>query len=235
MENGELEREVARRHWFHTIEVGPGLKTKGHYEPIPGPLFDSFGIGRDLSGIRALDLGCADGAYAFELARRGAYVTAVDIFSADAQNVEFLSRVLGLPVAYERKTIYQLDGEPFDLVVALGVLYHLEHPLLGLQCLNRVARKTLLLESHIETSWRARGGRFAQFFPDRELNNDPSNWWAPTQECLFALVGSAGFEIREHRRHVPGRMILRAEKVKDVHPAFTPEDVFRRHFDKEPF
>jgi len=231
MDRATLEAEVKRRHWFHTFEIAPGLWTAGHYKPDPAWLFELMGVARDLGGRRALDMGCADGLYAFEFARRGAEVTAVDVFTPEFRNVQFLSELWQIPVRYVQSTVYTYQAEPADVVLALGVLYHLQYPLLGLHCLNALCRDQLVLESEVRRGW----GKTLRFLPGQELNNDPSNWWVPTKRCLRAMVESAGFRIEKAIQHAPRRFMIAARKVREVAPAFNPQDVNMANYGIAPY
>ena len=89
------------------------------------------------SATRALDIGCNAGFYSFELARRGADVLAVDVDEHYLRQARWAAAELGLAdrVTLRRLGVYELaglDAEPFDVVLFLGVLYHLRHPLLAL-------------------------------------------------------------------------------------------------------
>lgn len=227
----QLEAEVQRRAWFHTMEIAPGLWTKGHYTPSNDWLVEVMELPKEMSGMTALDMGCSDGAHAFGFARRGATVTAVDLYSPDGQNVEFLARLWDLPVTYQQSTVYQFRGGPYDLVLAGGLLYHLQHPLLGLQVLNSVCRDTLVLESHIISGW----GMVCKFYPRDELAKDPSNWWGPTKKCLLAMVESCGFEVVKAFSHTKGRMMIKAKKVREVSPDLDVNSVHMRNYGVTPF
>ncbi|MBN1477585.1 methyltransferase domain-containing protein [Candidatus Sumerlaeota bacterium] len=228
MDRAQLEEEVRRRYWFHRFEIAPGLWTEGHYQADPAGLFAHMGFPPEMSGMRALDMGCADGLFAIEMARRGAEVTAVDVFPPDFRNVEFLSALWQIPVTYVQSTIYEFQGEPFDLIFASGVLYHLQYPLLGLHRLNALCAMggKMILESHVDRGRRLR----MTFLPGRELNDDPSNWWIPTVRCFEAMARSAGFEIEKAVRPAPHRWMMRVRKGRECPPAFTPDEVMMANF-----
>lgn len=232
MDRAALEAEVKRRHWFHTFEIAPGLWTSGHYKPDPNWVFGMMGLPERMDGLHALDMGCADGIFAFEMARRGAKVTAIDVFSPGFRNVEFLSKLWNLPVEYKQSTIYEFKpGEPFDIVLAMGVFYHLQYPLLGLHCLNQLCRGTLLFETEIRPGW----SMSLKFLPGTELNNDPSNWWVPTRKCMLAMLRSAGFEIGHDVKHAPRRFMVRAKRVKEIAPAIDPIAVHQANYGINPY
>src|SRR4051794_38772814 len=73
----DAAREVAERDWYHTQELAPGVETPGMFDLRP--YVDRYGIPPDLTGKRVLDVGTFEGFWAFELERRGAEVTAIDV------------------------------------------------------------------------------------------------------------------------------------------------------------
>ena len=237
MTEEELKAEVAKRHWFHIMELAPGVVTPGAYKPDTEWLFNTIGVPLDLTGKRALDLGCADGAHSFGMAKMGAAVTAVDLFSPDFRNVEFISQLWDIPVTYRQSSVYTLDEEPFDLILALGVIYHLEHPLLALQNLNKQCTMggMLLLESHVEHALMLRNKNLASFWPDDQLNNDPSNWWTPTRKCLDEMLRVSGFRVVQRFNTEKHRYLLRAEKIENRPPALHFRDVYNRYYGHDPY
>jgi tRNA (mo5U34)-methyltransferase len=184
-------------------------------------------IAADLSGCRVLDIGCNAGFYSFELARRGAQVTAIDIDPHYLDQAHWAARRFGLQqrIEFRRASVYSLAGsaEKFDIVWFLGVLYHLRHPLLALDILRTVTRRQLVLQTLTmpgEAVWPVpvtvdlgdreplrRPGWPCMAFIERELADDPTNWWAPNHACVEAMVRSAGFRISAR----PGHEIYLAE------------------------
>ena len=79
----------------------------------------------------------------------------------------------------------------FDLVLFLGVLYHLRHPLLALAHIFSVTGKQLILETHTDMLWSTRPAMV--FYPGPELYGDPTNWWGPNPAAVVAMLKSVGF------------------------------------------
>jgi len=234
--NEELIAKMAGQRWHRRMELAPGIFTPA--SPIPALILDEF-LPADLSGMRVLDLGTWDGACAFECKCRGAEsVLAIDIADPDKCGFNLARECLGLEVEYQRRSIYDLsaakDGK-FDLILFLGLIYHLRHPLLALDILWDICIHTLLVESqvcdeHFVTGRDAEGkerrealsgwmreNRVAQFYPSNELNGDFSNWFSPNVACLEGWLDSSGFEpeltirdksrafFRAQRRDMPTR------------------------------
>lgn len=189
--------------WFHQVELAPGLSTRD-VSPSEGPqpkdhpwprweqLRDQ--IPADLSGLRILDIGCADGFFSVELARRGAAeVVAVDPWAKAVRRVEFLREHFGLTQITPRQaTVYELDegwGQ-FDLVLALALLYHLEHPLLGLQRLFPLSRMLYLETITVDDEEKS-------YLYLRDPSEAPgAHWvpkWLPTKRCLEDMLHWVGY------------------------------------------
>jgi len=136
----DLRKAVASISWRHTIDLGHGVVTSA----VGGNLvlIKRLGLPERLDGLSVLDVGAWDGFFSFEAERRGARrVLATDSFQWDGggwgtkRGFELARRALGSQI--EDKTIDVLDISPeavgtFDLVLFLGVLYHMRHPLLAL-------------------------------------------------------------------------------------------------------
>jgi tRNA (mo5U34)-methyltransferase len=91
----------------------------------------------------------------------------------------------------------------FDVVLYLGVLYHMRHPLLALERLRRVTGDLAVVESQVTFFPGFEHRAFAEFFERDELNNDYTNWWAPNLAGLVAMCRAAGFRTVEVRRRAP--------------------------------
>jgi tRNA (mo5U34)-methyltransferase len=172
----------------------------------------------DLSGRSVLDIGCNGGFYAMEMKRRGAArVLGVDFDNDYLAQARFAAEVLGFDIEFRKLSVYDLAalGERFDLVLFMGVLYHLRHPLLALDIVREhVAGDLMVFQSMQRGSGQVRPfdpdypfletGIFDEpswpkmHFIEHRYARDPTNWWAPNAACVEAMLRSAGFEILEH-------------------------------------
>lgn len=199
-ERGALQAEIDRLPWFHQIDFGSGILTPGTIRTskirrMSRMLFD----GLDLQGRTLLDIGCWDGAYSIEATRRGAIVTATDHYvwqevPARRQAFDLAMRrlapsVRAMDVPVEELTVEQ-HGR-FDIVLFLGVLYHLRHPLKALERVARLAADTLIVETRM--TMRYVGKPVMQFHPGQTLENDPTNWWTPNRRCVEEMLRDIGF------------------------------------------
>ena len=211
----------AYQNWYHRIEVAPGIVTPGFNESEK--VLRLLDLPRSLAGKRVLDIGTRDGFFAFECEKRGADVTAIDYLPASATGFGIASRLLGSRVRYVQANIYRLDHQQlgtFDLVLMLGLLYHLRDPLGALDIVRDLCAGELLFETHVSDDELARLGPhfnehpLMQFLPGESLNADPTNFWAPNTRCVEAMLREAGFSI-ELTTRVGNRTIVHARTGGD--------------------
>jgi len=231
----EAERFLARlsdTFWFQRFEIAPGVFTPRGNDVVH--LCQIWQIPSDLSGKRVLDIGAANGGFSFEMEKRGASVVAVDIVPDDYFSFRTIADFLGSTVEYRVLSAYDLDPNDigtFDIVLFLGVVYHLRHPLLALDKIWGVTKKCCYVESHVidgglVTPWgfsslnefdaRLTQLPIVEFHRLGELNRDVSNWFSPTIAALDAWLWSAGFEpelIVKWPSDKPVRCAFRAKKL----------------------
>ena len=198
-----LRTEVNKIQWWHSIDLGHGVVTPGSYDTRT--LLNRIGMPADLRGMSVLDIGAWDGYMSFEAERRGASrVLATDSYvwrnnimnniATGKAGFEFARTALGSKVEDMEIDVMDLAPErvgTFDLVLFLGVLYHLRHPLLALERVRSVTRKLLIMETHIDLPQIQRPAM--AFYPGSEANNDPTNWWGPNEACCVEMLKNAGF------------------------------------------
>ena len=207
--------------WFHNMDLGGVRTAPDHFlYDYPNNKFSKFAgaLPDDLSGKTVLDIGCNAGFYAMEMKRRGAQrVVAVDSDPKYLAQAEFAARVNGLEIEFAQLSVYDVAklGEKFDLVIFMGVLYHLRHPLLALDLIHQhVARDLMLFQSmqrgSEEVTEVARDYPFGQtaifdqpgypklHFVEQRYCDDPTNWFIPNRAATEAMLRSAGFEISAH-------------------------------------
>jgi 2-polyprenyl-3-methyl-5-hydroxy-6-metoxy-1,4-benzoquinol methylase len=163
----------------------------------------------DITGCRALDIGCNAGYMSFALKRlRAGYVLGVDSnFGAATSFVEqakFCRDVLGLDVEFREQSFFDLEADPpFDLVLFSGVLYHLEDYATGLDKLVSLAVPTtglIVLETAIAPVTRTLPGR-------ADYHGDASTFFVPSIGVLLELVRERGFRV-EIVRDLAERAVL---------------------------
>jgi tRNA (mo5U34)-methyltransferase len=184
--------------WHQRFEVAPGVFTPGTNDV--GFLASTAGIPERLNGETVLDIGTTNGGVAFELERRGAgRIVAVDILDPDVFGFNAIKQLVGSSAEHVRASVYELPEllrEQFDIVLFLGVLYHLRHPLLALDNVRRLTRLHAYIESAICDSElpQAANAAVARFYRRSELGADPTNWFSPSLAALVDWCASCGLE-----------------------------------------
>jgi tRNA (mo5U34)-methyltransferase len=218
--DGALAREIrALAPWFHNLHLPDGAQTAPDHPLGDFPAFKweqiSPWLPEDMSGLRALDIGCNAGFYSLAMARRGAQVLGIDVDPHFLRQAEWARERFGVSaerLALRQMQVYELARleEQFDVVLFLGVLYHLRYPLLALDIVAERARETLVLQTLTmpgeeiaeppddlrlsEREAMLQPGWPKMAFIERRLEDDPTNWWAPNRACVEAMLRSAGLE-----------------------------------------
>lgn len=218
----EIQRRAeALGPWFHNLDLN-GVRTApnhflGDYPMVKWTNF-ADAIPQDLTGKSVLDIGCNGGFYSIEMKKRGAErVLGVDFDEDYLAQARFAAEVTGHDIEFRKLSVYDVGalGERFDVVLFMGVLYHLRHPLLALDLIHEHVAKDLLVfqsmqrgsrdiapvnENHDfwETEHLDAPGYPKLHFIEHRYANDPTNWWVPNRACAEAMLRSAGFEIVHH-------------------------------------
>jgi tRNA (mo5U34)-methyltransferase len=231
--------------WFHNIDL-KGVRTApnhflGDYPNVKWRHF-AHAVPKDLRGMTVLDIGCNGGFYSIEMKRRGAdRVVAIDTETMYLNQARFAAEMSGVEIEFRELSVYDVAklGERFDLVIFMGVLYHLRHPLLALDLIHdHVARDMLLFQSMQrgsadveplepdypieETKIFDRPGYPKMHFVEHRYSHDDSNWWIPNRACVEAMLRDSGFEIRERAEdevYLCRRVERAAPGIGAVYPA----------------
>ncbi|HSP14335.1 MAG TPA: DUF1698 domain-containing protein [Thermoanaerobaculia bacterium] len=216
----EIRRLIAEHgRWWHEIELGPGIVTPGDdSNRMKLPILDSIGLPGSMKGLRALDIGCSDGYFSFEMERRGAEVVAIDFVPEDYTGFATAKKILGSHVSYRMDNVYNLSPEKygaFDIVLFMGVLYHLRKPLAALDSIRSVMKEgaqlfvgTMMIDEYFllpdgsTTTLDAvnpvlKNVPIWQAYPGDALNGDFTNCFAPNESALRAALEEAQFRVDE--------------------------------------
>jgi tRNA (mo5U34)-methyltransferase len=193
--------------WWHSFELPNGRVIDGvnTLEGLRNRLAQ-FPIPENLTGKRVLDIGAWDGWFSFEMERRGARVVAVDNW--DNPRFREVHQLLASKVEYLQLDMYELTPErigQFDIVLFLGVLYHLKHPLLALERVCALTTDLAAVDSFvIQERHRPNSdvGRrpIMEFYETNEFGGQTDNWVGPSVPCLMAFCRTAGFAQVELRK-----------------------------------
>ena len=218
----EIQQQVqALGPWFHNIDLC-GVHTApdhflGDYPAMKWKKF-AHAIPADLTGNTVLDIGCNAGFYSIEMKKRGAErVLGIDFDDVYLDQARFAAQVAEVNIEFRKLSVYDVGAlsEKFDVVIFMGVLYHLRHPLLALDLIRQhVAGDILIFQSMQRGSSDvvplAENYPFSDYalfddpaypklhFIEKRYADDPTNWWVPNAACAEAMLRSAGFEIASH-------------------------------------
>lgn len=224
--NGKLTDEIeALKPWFHNLHLPDGTQTApGHYfGDFPKFKWDDIknAIPADLSGMTALDIGCNAGFYTFELAKRGAQVLGIDLDPHYLKQANWAAKEMGLQhqVQFRQMQVYDLAklDEQFDIIIFMGVFYHLRYPMLALDIIAQKLKKLMVFQtltmpgeevfqtrpdmSIDEREDMLQKGWPVMAFIERRLAGDPTNWWAPNHSCIEAMLRTCGLNVTARPGH----------------------------------
>jgi tRNA (mo5U34)-methyltransferase len=205
----DLLKTVQSLEWYHSIDLGNGIVTPGHYDHRP--YLQYYRLPEDLHGKTVIDIGAASGFFSFEFERRGAAVTATDLpewfdhdfgpnYRPDKTSetgasylhspFEFARQALGSKASRKLINIYDISPETvgaYDLAFCGSVLLHLTDPLKALWNIASVTREKAIIVTVIEPEEPLR--------PTATLVGHQRGdvWWIPTRACLELMAVTAGF------------------------------------------
>ncbi len=219
MTTEDIRQNISRLgNWFQNINLGGVQTAPNHFlGDYPADKWNRFqhAIPADLTGKTVLDIGCNAGFYSVEMKRRGASrVLGIDFDADYLAQARFVAEVQGLDIEFRELSVYDVKSlqEKFDIVLFMGVFYHLRHPLLALDLLyEHVARDLMVFQSlqrgslkiaQVEPDydfWEQeifeKPGYPKMYFVEKSFSKDPTNWWIPNRACALAMLRSAGFDI----------------------------------------
>lgn len=207
--------------WFQNINLGGVQTAPNHFlGDYPAAKWRRFqhAIPADLTGKSVLDIGCNAGFYSVEMKRRGASrVLGIDFDPGYLAQARFVAEVQDLDIEFLQLGVYDIASlrEQFDIVLFMGVLYHLRHPLLALDLIYEHAARDLLVFQSMQRGskevtkvqsdydfWEqdifTQPGYPKMYFVESSYSSDPTNWWIPNRACAEAMLRSAGFDIIDH-------------------------------------
>jgi tRNA (mo5U34)-methyltransferase len=224
--NGKLTAKIeSLRPWFHNLHL------PGDVQTAPDHYFGDFPnfkwkdikshIPKNLEGMTALDIGCNAGFYSFELAKRGADVLGIDLDPHYLKQAKFAAKVLELEdkVTFKQMQVYDLAKMKgsFDVVIFMGVFYHLRYPMLALDIISQKVKNMMVFQTltmpgedvlEIEDNIRIdqrnkmlKKGWPLMAFIENKLADDPTNWFAPNHACILAMLRTCGLKAVSHPAH----------------------------------
>jgi tRNA (mo5U34)-methyltransferase len=215
----DLEKQIVRLGpWLHNLHLPGGVQTAPGHPLGDFPAFKwrrlAPHLPADMTGMSVLDVGCNAGFYCFELARRGAHVLGIDSGLRCLEQARWAAERLDPDgrVEFRRMEAYELltMRETFDIVLFLGVFYHLRYPLLALDLAAARARRMFIFQTLTlpddstcdcpdDLAFENRDRMLHPGWPrmafiEKALQGDPAHWWSPNHSGVLALLRSSGFE-----------------------------------------
>lgn len=181
--------------------------------------------GRSFSNLRVLDLACLEGLYGIELALQGAQVVGIEGREANLEKARFTQEILGLDnIKFFQDDVRNLSPDKygqFDVVLCLGIFYHLDAPDVFefAQNIERVCTQLAIFDTHV-----SRSSQRSYLYKDREywgrnytedetlwasIGNSSSVWL--TRPSLYNLLVDVGFS-SVYECHMP--MISKYEQMR---------------------
>lgn len=206
--------------WFHNLHLPDGTETAPDHPLGDFPSFKWQAIAPhlpvDLKGWSALDIGCNAGFYSFELAKRGAHVTALDIDPHYLTQARWAAERYGLSdrIEFRQGSVYDLarDDRSYDLIWFMGVFYHLRYPQLALDIIAERSKRFLVFQTltspgegeattPVNLRLHERDRMLDPAWPnmafiEHQFESDPTNWWVANDACVRALLRTSGFVIK---------------------------------------
>ncbi|GAB3537344.1 TIGR04290 family methyltransferase [Pontibacter brevis] len=211
--------------WFHNLHLPNGEQTAPNHFLGDFPAFKwqelESHIPTDLTGWEVLDIGCNAGFYSVELAKRGAKVLGIDVDPHYLRQAEWVAQQFGLEDRIELKQMQVYDvarlDRQFDLVWYMGVMYHLRYPLLSLDILSQKTRRMMVFQTltmpgrgeaevpedfGINDRQRMLDENWPKMaFIEKKMAGDLTNWWAPNDAAIKAMLRSCGLRVIEQPGH----------------------------------
>ncbi|MHA1150993.1 MAG: class I SAM-dependent methyltransferase [Promethearchaeota archaeon] len=230
--NPEQLKEMQEIQWWHKMELD-GVMTPGR--DFTQEKLITIKLPQDLKGKKVIDVGAWDGFFSFECERRGADVLAIDTIMwkegptfnsqknketihSGKKGFDFAHKILNSKVQSKEIEVMDLANilelQQFDLVLCLGILYHMKDPLGMCKVMYNLCEENgmLILETH--TDMFSIDKPVMAFYPENECNNDPGTWFGPNPQCIEAMLKVVGFkDIRNvYQNDKTHRVVFHARK-----------------------
>jgi len=220
----KIKKIIKSHSWHHDFEIIPGFRTNGSYNP--SWLWNELQLPEDMTNMSLADIGASNGYFSFEARKRGAVVEAFDFRHKDNSGFGLAQYINGLnDIKHHHINVIDInpkDFGKFDIVLSLGILYHVSDPYLVLKNCASLAKDRLLVESYCIDHLMPQPlcsepiMRFISDpvrFPDQgQPNKDRTNFWGFTSMCIHRMLEDLGFEIQ--RKYIRGdRVVIDSKRI----------------------
>jgi len=227
--------------WFYPFDFGGGLKTTALVPDSVTGIFDTRlrmvkravvgHFGERVRGLECIDVGCHEGFYSLEMAKLGMRVTGVDAREENLSRARFVAGAMDVPGVEYRlsrvETLAAAENRRYDLTLFLGVLYHVEDPMLCLRQIAAVTGEMCVIETQVvdevegSTEWGSR------------------DWKRPYQGILALIDETGEFDAGGRETGVtpmatcpsPKALLfmLRQAGFRRVEQVIPPDDAYEQH------
>jgi len=208
VDRGLLEERIAELGpWHYRIEFDDGVST-----PTPKPsvlnrheqrgryFFDALlrVTGGSLEGRRVLDLGCNAGYWAYLAMEAGAdFLLGVDARERQLDQARLVFEAKGVDPAryrFEEANVFEHDfSERFDVVLCLGLMYHVSKPMDLFEVMAGVGAEIIVIDTIISPSQESLF-KVRREPVDRWLNAaDMETVLIPSRQAVIDLAAQFGF------------------------------------------
>jgi tRNA (mo5U34)-methyltransferase len=235
--------------WFYEFDFGDGLRTNSAIPAAVTQIFDTrlemvngvveAHFGQRLAEISCVDVGCHEGFYSMAMAKNGIKrITGVDVRESNLRKARFVAGALGYSqISFRQANCEQLRAEDVgrhELTLFLGLLYHLENPMLCLRNISSITKELCVIETQVidevegTTEWGAREwtrpyqGALAlidesgEFYNDNQETGSTPIATCPSPKALLFMLRHAGFRSAEiippppgaYEQHARGKRVV---------------------------
>ena len=160
----DLLQQVKARQWFYNYELPDGSSTETYHGDQLSAIHETRwqllqrtpeqAFPQGLAALDAIDLAAHQGWFSMQLAAAGlSRVTGVDQRASHVEDSRLMAELLGHDqLRFLHSDIFDLDTDAlgqFDLVLMLGLLYHLENPVGALRLARALCKQLCVLETQI--------------------------------------------------------------------------------------
>jgi tRNA (mo5U34)-methyltransferase len=211
---------------LQSFEVFPGVRLQGAYDPEG--IWNMLAIDQACAGKRVLEIGPAQGYFTKRLTEAGADVTAMDYRTKEESGFWLMERLSGHDFKYVQGNV--LDEAMmsslgvFDIVILMGVLYHLPDPFKALDNCRSACRGTLILETLCDAELPPNVPA-ARYFASNSKGGDWTNFWAPNRACLEGMLLDTGFAVSRFNAW-GDRILMVGDVIDHVHGRLKADIVY---------
>jgi tRNA (mo5U34)-methyltransferase len=228
-----LSQINTEKYWFHRIDLNQQITTPGWSDAKIDKL-PYFGLPSDMSGMRVLDIGHAEGFFSFEAERRGAAeIVGIDNYPPMNHKFNLCKYAQNSKANSYMASVYDLDPKKFgtfDIVFFFGVLYHLRNPILALEKIASICTGTILVQTAICSNTSEIP--MAEFHPfgltikaGDTTKTDPTCFWFPNTACVNAMLEHTGFkDIEQLSKDIPSVGAVFRAKSPTQSPGIKPDE-----------